>query len=214
MDRVRTSIWSNIDSIAQRIEASTGNVSTLLEQMSSEIKKAKQELLRVLAEEKRLRKQAVEREKQAQQWLSRAELAVRNGNDDLARDALIQRKRIAEEIQRDSSAANEHQLLASEMSKDIRLMEAKRNDIAARKSTIGAALERQRGGGGVESLGSGGKTNAFDELAHVEQAIEEAELENEARDEVDRLMSPVGDVPFGDEHDPNTSPPRRKLRIE
>lgn len=214
MDRVRSSLWSNIDSIAQRIENSSGNVSGLLDQMSTEIKKAKQELLRLLAEEKRLKKKAADRLQEAQQWVTRAEAAVRSGNDDMARDALIQRKRIADEAQRDNAVADEHTALAREMSKDIRLMEAKYDDISARKSTLGTAIQRSRAGGGVESLGAKANANAFDDLARVERAIEDAELENEARQEVDALLTPAQATPEGDVPGAKSPPAHRKFRIE
>jgi phage shock protein A len=213
MDRLRSSIWSNIDSIAQRIEASSGNVAGLLEQMNAEIKKARQELLRLLAEEKRLRKQAADRLQEAQQWLSRAELAVRNGSDDLARDALIQRKRITDEAHCDTRAADEHTSFARELSKDVRLMEAKYNDISARKSTLTTVIGRAQAGGGVESLGAKTKANPFDDLARVEQAIEDAELANQAHAEVEALIAPANAVPEGHAEGPDL-PARRKLRIE
>jgi phage shock protein A len=211
MDRVRTSVWSNLNSIAQNIESSTGNISGLLEQMSVEIKKAKQELLRVLAEEKRLRKLAAERREQVDQWLSRAELAVRSGNDDLARDALVQRKRIAEDAERDAAAAEQHAVLARDMSRDIRHMEMRLNDIAARKSTLTTSVERAKAGGGVESLGATRGARPFDELARVEQAIEDAELQNDARTEVDALVGAPAEVDLSPS---GAQQPRRKFRVE
>jgi len=210
IDRVRTSLMSNVNSIAQRLESSTGNVAGLLEQMQMELKKAKQELLRLVAEEKLLRKQVTERLSEAQKWLSRAELAVRVGDDDAAREALLRRKRIAEQAEADGAAADEHKVLARDMSNDIRLMDAKFNDIFARKSTLTTAIDRAQVGGGSESLGAEPGSTPFDELARVERAVQDAELQNEARSEVEQLVAtPV--VPL--EGGPSLVP-RRKLRVE
>jgi len=214
MDRVRTSLMSNVNSIAQRLESSTGNVSGLLEQMRVEIKKAKQELLRLVAQEKLLRKQVTERSSEAQKWLSRAELAVRIGDDDAAREALLQRKRIAEQADADGAAADEHKALARDISNDIRIMETKFNDIYARKSTLTTAIDRSQAGGGTESLGAEPGSTPFDEFARVERAVEDAELQNDARSEVEQLVAtPVEPVEGG----PGVSSsltPRRKLRVE
>jgi phage shock protein A len=211
IDRARTAIWSNVNAITQKIESSAGNVSSLIEQMGLEIKKAKQELLRVLAEEKRLRKVVAERKEQVEQWLSRAELAVRSGNDEMARDALIQRKRIADEVARDAAAAEEHAALAREMNGDIRLMESRFHDIAARKSTLTTSIERGKAGGGVESLGATAGVRPFDELARVEQAIEDAELKNDAVTEVERIVEKSA---AEDTQTSSSQQPRRKFRIE
>lgn len=214
MDRVRASLMSNVNSIAQQLESSTGNVSGLLEAMQLEIKKAKQELLRLVAREKLLRKQLTERLSEAQKWVSRAELAVRMGDDDAAREALLRRKRIAEQAKADGAAADEHQVLARDISNDIRLMETKFNAIVARKSTLTTAIERAQAGGGTESLGAEAGSSPFDELARVERAVEAEELQNDARSEVEQLVAtPVEPLERG----PGVSSsltPRRKLRVE
>ena len=214
MNRVQTSLMSNLNSIAQRLESSTGNVSGLLEQMRVEIKKAKQELLRLVAQEKVLRKQAAERLAEAQQWLSRAELAVRNGDDDAARESLLRRKRISEQAEADRTAADEHSALSREISNDIRLMEVKFNDIYARKSTLATGVNRAQAGGGTESLGAEPGSNPFDEFSRVERAIEDVELQNDAQREVEQIIAtPVEPIEAGS----GTQIPlasRRKLRVE
>jgi phage shock protein A len=214
MDRVRASLMSNVNSIAQRLESSTGNVTGLLEQMRVEIMKAKQELLRLVTEEKLLRKQVTERLSEAQKWLSRAELAVRVGDDDAAREALLRRKRIAEQAEADGVAADEHKVLARDIGNDIRFMETKFNDISARKSTLTTAIDRAQTGGGIESLGAEPGSTPFDELARVERALQDEELQNDARSEVEQLVAtPVEPVEGGPDVSSSLTP-RRKLRVE
>jgi phage shock protein A len=214
IDRVRASVMSNVNSIAQRLESSTGNVSGLLEQMQVEIKKAKQELLRLVAEEKLLRKQLTERLLESQKWLSRAELAVRVGDDDAAREALLRRKRIAEQAEADGAAADEHQVLARDIGKDIRLMETKFNDIFARKSTLTTTIDRSRAGGGDESLGAGPGSTNFDELARIERALDTEELQTDARSEVEQLVASSVEPLEGDHGVSSSLTPQRKFRVE
>ena len=180
-DRARTAIWSNINAIVSRLEQSSAEVPGLLEQMGQEIQKARRELLRVMGEEKILRERSNTRLIDAQQWQNRAELAVRKGDDSLARDALVQFRRLQGEAARDAAAADESGELAQSIKADIQQMEQKHGQYSARQA---------RAGGGVESLGAVPGRNPFDELRRVESSIESAEFATEAQQELTDLLSP------------------------
>ena len=57
--------------------------------MRSQLVKAKQQVAAAIANEKRLRDQADAELRQSQDWENRAVLAVREGRDDLAKQALV-----------------------------------------------------------------------------------------------------------------------------
>ena len=189
-DRARTAIWSNINAIVSRLEQSSAEVPGLLEQMGQEIQKARRELLRVMGEEKILRERSNTRLIDAQQWQNRAELAVRKGDDSLARDALVQFRRLQGEAARDAAAADESGELAQSIKADIQQMEQKHGQYSARQNTIKTAVRQARAGGGVESLGAVPGPNPFDELRRVESSIESAEFATEAQQELTDLLSP------------------------
>jgi phage shock protein A len=189
-DRARTALWSNINGILSRLEQSTNDVPGLLEQMGQEIHKAKRELLRVMAEEKVLRERSKTRLIDAQQWQQRAELAVRKGDDSLARDALVQFRRIQGESARDAAAADEYTGLVQAIKADILQMEQKHGQYSARKNTISTAVQQARVGGGGEALGAEPGRNPFEELRRVERSIEGAEFATEAQQELNDLLSP------------------------
>jgi phage shock protein A len=189
-DRARTAIWSNINAIVSRLEQSSNEVPGLLEQMGQEIHKAKRELLRLMGEEKVLRERSKTSQIDAQQWQNRAELAVRKGDDSLARDALLQFRRLQGEAARDTAAADEYAGLAQAIKADILQMEQKHGQYSARKSTINTAVQQARAGGGAESLGAGPGRNPFEDLRRIERSIEGAEFATEAQQELDDLLSP------------------------
>ena len=56
--------------------------------------------MRSVAAEKQLRNKTADLDREVARWESRAELAVRHGKDDLARDALAQKKRLTGERDR------------------------------------------------------------------------------------------------------------------
>ena len=181
-------LWGNINSILSRLEQSGNDMPGLLEQMGQEVQKAKRELLRVVGEEKLLRERAKSRLIEAQQWQTRAELAVRTGDDAMARDALVQYRRLQGESARDAAAADEFVALAQTIRTDISQMEQKYGAYSARQSTIGTSLERSRSGGGIESLGSKARAHSLRALRRAERSIEDVEFANEAQLEVQEVL--------------------------
>jgi phage shock protein A len=189
-DRTRTVLWGNINAILSRLEQSSNDLPGLLERMGQEIQKAKRELLRVMGEEKLLRERAETRLIESQQWQTRAELAVRTGDDSLARSALVQFRRLKGESDHDATAAEELGSLAQAIKSDVLQMEQKHGAYSARQATPTTAIRQSRTGGGVESLGALPGRSPFDDLRRVEHAIEHFELANEAENEIKELLCP------------------------
>ncbi len=206
-------LWGNINALLSRLEQSSNEVPGLIEQMGQEIHKAKRELLRVMGEEKRLRERAKTRMIEAQQWQSRAELAVRTGDDALARNALVQFRRLQDESVRDVAAADECSALAQSINTDVLQMEQKHAAYSARQGTLSTGAMRSLSGGGVESLGAQPGRTPFEDLRRAERSIEDAEFANDAKREVQEVVSPAQpDPPAGDA--PNNSVAKRRVRVE
>jgi phage shock protein A len=187
-------LWSNLNGIVRRLEQTGSDVPALLELMAQEINKAKRELLRVMGEEKVLREHARTRFAEMKKWQSRAELAVKSQNDDLAREALAQARRLQGETEHDTNSADEYGALAQSIRTDIAQMEQRHRGWSSRKKTIAANVERARAGGGVEALGAQPGTNAFEEFRRAEESIEAAEFSVAAEREVQEVFSPRPDL--------------------
>jgi len=190
VDRARLALFSNLNGIVSRLEQAGSELPAMLEQMAQELNKAKRELLRVMGEEKVLRERSKTRFAESEKWQSRAELAVKAANDELAREALNQARRLQGESARDGGAADEYGALAQSMRADIAQMEQKHRDWSGRQHTIGARIQQARSGGGVESLGAKAGPSPFDAFREAEQAIEDAEFAAEGQREMQEVFSP------------------------
>ena len=190
VDRARLALFSNLNGIVSHLEQAGSELPALLEQMAQELNKAKRELLRVMGEEKVLRERSKARFAESEKWQSRAELAVKAANDELAREALNQARRLQGESARDGGAADEYGALAQSMRADIAHMEQKHRDWSARQNTIGTRIQQARSGGGVESLGAKAGRSPFDAFREAEQAVEEAEFSAEGQREMQEVLSP------------------------
>ncbi len=87
-DRFSTLLRSNINDLISRAENPEKMLNQLITDMRSQLAKAKQEVAGAIADEKKLESDAQGMKKQAEEWERRAMLAVQEGRDDLAKQAL------------------------------------------------------------------------------------------------------------------------------
>ena len=88
-DRLSTLIRSNINDLINRAENPEKMLNQLIVDMRSQLAKAKQQVAAAIADEKRLAAQVDTEKKSAEDWERRAVLAVQEGRDDLAKQALL-----------------------------------------------------------------------------------------------------------------------------
>lgn len=88
-DRFSTMFRSNINDLISRAENPEKMLNQLILDMKSQLAKAKQQVASAIADEKKLQGDAEGLRKQAEDWERRAMLAVQEGRDDLAKQALM-----------------------------------------------------------------------------------------------------------------------------
>src|SRR2546421_12379265 len=87
-DRLSTLLRSNINDLISRAENPEKMLTQLILDMKTQLSKAKQQVAGAIADEKKLQADAESMKKQAEDWERRAMLAVQEGRDDLAKQAL------------------------------------------------------------------------------------------------------------------------------
>ena len=88
-DRFSTLLRSNINDMISRAENPEKMLNQLIVDMKGQLAKAKQQVATAIADEKKLQADADAMKKQAEEWERRAMLAVQEGRDDLAKQALM-----------------------------------------------------------------------------------------------------------------------------
>jgi phage shock protein A len=180
IDRAKRAISSNVNAMLDKAEDPRKMVELTLDEMSDQMKRAKQDVIAAVAAERQLRKKCDELKTQVDKWEQRAMLAVQAGDDALAREALKQKGRIATELA-ETEKMREGQLgIAIKLRDDMARMERRHQELSAKKGTIAAKSEIARAGGGAEALGSKGGSNAFEAMRNIEDKIEQQEAEGAA----------------------------------
>ena len=188
-DRMGRVIQSNLNSLLDKAEDDKKIIELNLDEMEGQIKAGHQEIVQAVAAEKQLRKKAEELLADQERWDKRAELALKSGDEALAREALKQKKRISGELDAATRAATEQGDAAQRMKDELARMKDKLAQLKLRKGAIVARAAQARTGTGSEQLGARGGTNAFDNFRRMEEKIEGREAEGAAMVEVEEALN-------------------------
>ncbi len=186
-DRMGKVISSNVNALLDKADDPKKSVDLLIEEMHDQMRRGRQEVVSAIAAEKQLKQKLDEVDKQVEKWQQRAELAVKAQDETLAREALLQKKKLVAERDRTEALRAEQRGIALKMKDDLARADVKLKELEARKGTIVARYEQARAGGGAEALGAKGTgPTPFDEMKRIEDKMErhesEAEAMKEARD--------------------------------
>ncbi|MDC3961077.1 PspA/IM30 family protein [Polyangium jinanense] len=192
-DRMGKVISSNVNALLDKAEDPKKSVDLIVEEMKDQIRAARKELVEAVAAEKVLRKKVDEIDAETTKWERRAELALKAGDESLAREALVQKKRIIAERDRAEALRAEQRAAALNMKRELERMEQKQQELEARKGTIASQLQQAKAGGGAEGLGSRSSTGgAFAEFRRMEDKIEGKVAEVAAARELDDALRSGG----------------------
>ena len=187
-DRMGKVISSNFNSLLDKAEDDKKILELNVEEMGDQLKAARQEVISAIAAEKQLKKKAEDLNVEAEKWDKRAELALKSGDEALAREALKQKRRVTSEAEAAEKSRVDARNQALEMKEELERMEKKLEDVKMRKNTIAARAQQAKGGGGAEGLGAKGGSSAFQNFKNLEDKIEGREAENAAMSEVEDAL--------------------------
>lgn len=171
-DRMGKVISSNVNALLDKAEDPQKSVDLLVDEMKEQIRAARKELIDAMAAEKSLRKKVEEQDAEVEKWDRRAELALRADDEKLAREALLQKKRVVADRDRAESLRAEQRSAVLNMKTELERMEAKQQEYETRKGTLAAQLRQAKAGGGAEGLGAKPGGQAFDEFRRMEARLE------------------------------------------
>src|SRR3954471_11836480 len=113
--RVAQVMSANFNALSDKAEAPRKNLDQTLLEMREQVVAARKEVVSSVASEKQLKKKVEELDQEVEKWSARAELAVRNNDDALAREALLQKRRAVSDRDRAEAQRGEQRGNALEM---------------------------------------------------------------------------------------------------
>lgn len=183
--RLGTLIRSNINELINKAEDPEKMLNQVLVDMKSQLVEAKKQVAVAIADEKRLKKQYEQEAAKAAEWERKAMLAVRAGDDGLARAALARKTEhddVSETLRQQWEAQKQsvEQLKGALRGLDNKIEEAKRkrNILVSRQKRAEAQRTIN------ETLSNINSTSAFDTFERMSDRVTQLEAEAEAVSEL------------------------------
>lgn len=123
--RFKDIVNSNINSLLDKAEDPEKMLRLMINEMEETVIELKSSTSARMAEAIRLNEKVTETEKKVARWQERAELAIEKGKDDLAREALIEKRVASEELERVKLAMEGTKSAVEEGKKEISTLEEK-----------------------------------------------------------------------------------------
>lgn len=187
--KLSTVIKSNMNDLISRAENPEKMLNQIILDMRDQLAKAKREVASAIADERKLKSQLDAEVKQARDWQHRAMLAVKEGRDDLAKQALVRQK---EHTDRAHVLQNTWEAQAAETEKlkgSLRQLNDKIEEAKRKRNLLIAKQKRAQAQRRIHETMSGlSDTSAFEAFNRMADKIEEEERRSVAQAEVTEAL--------------------------
>jgi phage shock protein A len=175
-DRLSTMIRSNINDLISRAENPEKMLNQLIDDMRGNLAKAKQEVAGAIADEKKLQADAEAMRKQAEDWERRAMIAVQEGRDDLAKQALMRYNEALQGAQQLHETWVKHKADTENLKTSLRTLNDKIEEAKRKKNILIARARRAEAQQRIQETMSGmGDKSAFEGFERMTEKIENQE---------------------------------------
>jgi phage shock protein A len=181
--RFRDIVSSNINAMLDKAEDPEKMVSMMIREMEDTLVEIKSSCAAVMAESKKIQRQLDQINARTEYWENKARLAIEKKRDDLAREALLEKRRFMNTKERLEEERDNHFHLISQYQEDIRQLEEKLQAARDKKRMlVHRHIHAQQKMQAQREIRRANSTEAllkFDEMENrIEQMEAEAELVN------------------------------------
>ncbi|HEX6967061.1 MAG TPA: PspA/IM30 family protein [Gemmatimonadaceae bacterium] len=189
-DRLSTLIRSNINDLISSAENPEKMLNQILVDMRTQLAKAKQQVAAAIADEKRLKDQVDAEYKETQDWERRAMLAVQEGRDDLAKQALVRYNEHMTHAQQLEATWQAQQTETEKLKNSLRDLNDKIEEAKRKKNLLVARQKRAEAQKRISETMSGmSERSAFEAFSRMEAKIADNERRLIAHAEIDEEFS-------------------------
>lgn len=181
LERIGRVFRANVGSLVDRAEDPEKVLEQTVLEMQENLIEMRQAVAGAIATQKRTERQMGQNRETAEQWRSRAQLALEKGNEDLAREALTKGRSYQQSAETLKAQIDQQRELVDRLKKDMRTLEAKISEAKTKKDLFIArarsAAASQKIRDLSDSVNTGGSLNAFERM---EDKVWELEAQSEA----------------------------------
>jgi len=197
--RFRDIVSANINSMLDSAEDPEKMIRMMIREMEDTLVEIKASCAGVMANSKKVQRQVTDARAREMDWNGKAELAVAKGRDDLAREALVEKRRYAQRSEALSEELEELNALVDKYKSDIRQLEEKLRNAREKQRVLVQrhihARRKRRAEEEIRRVDSAESILRFDQFENrIERMESEANLVNygkksDLEERIDQLVS-------------------------
>lgn len=177
-DRLSRVVRANLNDMVSKAEDPEKILEQAIIDMQEDLIQLRQAVARAIATQKRTEQQYNKNQSEANNWQNRAQLALSKGDENLAREALLRKKTVAEAAATQKTMLDQQTTQVDSLKKNLIALESKISEAKTKKdmlkSRAAAAKANEQLQGTIGRLGTGSAMAAFERM-------EDKVLELEAR---------------------------------
>ncbi|HEY2409529.1 MAG TPA: PspA/IM30 family protein [Polyangiaceae bacterium] len=188
--RLAALIKSNLNDLISRSEDPEKMLNQIVIDMGNQLLEARKQVAETIADEKRLQKQVEQEANQAAEWERRAMLAVRSGDDALAKEALARKKEHETRSEEFRQQWTKQKQVVEQLKLALRALNNKIEEAKRKKNLLIARKKRAEAQKAIQETMTGLKNaSAFESFDRMAGRIEQMEAEAEAHAELNEEAS-------------------------
>jgi len=181
LDRLSRLLRANLNAFVSDAEDPIKILDQSVADMQDDLVKLRQAVGMAIASQKRLENQAGQSKEQIKNWFLRAELALKKGEEDLAREALIRKKTFQETYESLSTQFQTQNVQVEKLKKSLHLLERKIAEARTKKDMLKARAQAAKAQQQIQSaVGDLGGKSAMDAFEKMEDKVEALEASGQA----------------------------------
>jgi phage shock protein A len=178
LGKLSTLIKSNLNDAIDSMQDPGKEIDQMVRDMEDYARQARAEVGRSIADERLLERRLQTIEGEIADWQKKAEMAVRAGDDALAKEALNRKGEKETERSDTKKALQEQGVYADQLTSALKALETRLKDVKLRQGTLKAKARANRDGT------MGAKTSAFGDFDRMASRIDATEAEASLDDEL------------------------------
>ena len=189
--RLKTLISSNVNDVINKAEKPEKMLNQLLIDMNEQLIESKKAVAMAIADEKKLQREIDNQEAQARDWERKAMLAVQQGKDDLAKEALLRKQEYDNAFIEYHKQWESQKASVDKLKESLRELQNKIEEAQRKKNLLVARAKRAEAQQKIQSTIStvSGNRTAFDAFDRMSQKVDQMEAEADAVQELEDATS-------------------------
>jgi phage shock protein A len=187
--RLKTVVNSNINDMISKAENPEKMLNQLVLEMNEQMVESKKAVAMAIADEKRLERETAEQLSLSKEWERKAMLAVKAGQDDLAREALLRKQEYDSNAVAYKQQWDAQKAAVDKLKESLRQLQSRIDEASRKKNLLIARAKRAEAQQKIQATISSvqGNTSAFEAFDRMAKKVDQLEAQAEAAVELDAL---------------------------